>query len=760
MPLSRRWLLSLSTVALFSWAGFLMADEGDAPDPAPVGAMPEVAPAPAPAVATSPEATAVGAAALAKPDQSAALWSDFNHYVRIARPDLAQAVGNSLLKNLDEQKLLDIVESGDYADYEQTLDRASRIETLKGLAQQLGDKIQHARITRSRDPVRIVADIQKLSQGERANLNALARLKAAGQFAAPSLLRTLLEEKQQKLHPYVLAAMVSIGRPLVYPLSVALPNLEAVPQGQIAQVLAEIGYPRTLPYLREVMENPKTDPSIKSTIEAAYRQLAKSAGVPESVTAAELYLTLGQNHYRSATRGEISPTSDMAQGQNMVWTYDRTAGLVPIPVPAAIYGDVLAMRAARTALQLNPQMDPALSLWLAANLRRKNRLPAGAADLSYGPDMLTPSFYMQMAGPLRQHDVLARALDDKDAALALDAIGALGATAGTDALINRAGTVQPLLRALSYPDRRVRFAAAFTMVNARSKSEFPGSQRVVPVLTEALRQTDSRSALVIGRDRTSVNQLVAVLKEMGYQAFGGLSLGEVSETIRSGTGVDLIVTNQGLEQVIALHRQTTTDYKLAAVPTIALVSKGDQIELKRRYDRDDRIRTIAQSEKFEELKAAAEELATSSKGSPIAAEEAQTLALTSLRFLHEIALAGSSSVYNLADAQPALIAALGDKRPQVVVGAAKVLAMIESPDAQTAIAEAALDPTHPTDMRVALLGSLADSATLLGNHLTEIQAGKLLDLVKNSQGDLALASSRAHGALTLPTANVVPLIIK
>lgn len=64
-----------------------------------------------------------GSAAWAEDDSLNGLWADFNHYVRIARPDLADAAGSALLEQADAQKILDVVEASEYDDYEQVLER-------------------------------------------------------------------------------------------------------------------------------------------------------------------------------------------------------------------------------------------------------------------------------------------------------------------------------------------------------------------------------------------------------------------------------------------------------------------------------------------------------------------------------------------------------------------------------------------------------------------------------------------------------------
>lgn len=698
----------------------------------------------------------------AQSQDPAKLWGDFNHYVLIARPELALGIGNALL-SVEDQQLLDIVEASTYTNYETTLFRASKIDTLKEVSEQLQGKIHAARLARSREPARIEADILKLSEGERANLNATQRLKAAGQYAIPALINALRDERQKRQHPYIIAVLVAIGRPAVYPLSVSLPKLEPVQQGQIAQILAEIGYPRALPYIKDVIENPKTDASARDIASAAHRHLAKAAGVSEDIGAAELYLTLAQNHYDVAIRNEELPGFAPADNRGMVWKYEPNTGLVADPVPDEIYGYVLAMRASHRALQLQPTLSSALSLWLTANLTRENRLPANEKDVSY--TFPRPgSYYLEMAGPLRQHDVLKRALDDFDSVLALDAIEALNATAGTDALVNREGTSQPLIRALSFPDRRVRFRAAFAMTNARPTSPFPGSHRIVPVLAEAVRQTESRYAVVIAHDEKYRRDLAASLREdLGWKVISGGSLAEVAQDVGYGPGVDLVVSRLDLDSTIALQHQRATDYKLAAAPLLAMMeSSADLSNISYMFPKDQTIFAVLSASEADKIKLAIEQAVKTYAGAPMDAAEATLFASTALTLLRDIALGagGGGQIFNVTDAQTAMIQAINDDREEIVIKSATVLAMLDSADAQQAIADAALDITRPSTLRVELLNALADSARHIGNRLNEPQLSKLLDTVKASDGALALASARAHGALTLPTSNVVELIAK
>ena len=213
---------------------------------------------------------------------------------------------------------------------------------------------------------------------------------------------------------------------------------------------------------------------------------------------------------------------------------------------------------------------------------------------------------------------------------------------------------------------------------------------------------------------------------------------------------------------MGIYNDTTHDYKLAAIPIVALVNPGAQIELTRRFDRDPRLRPTAVSDDAAQLRSALENAAKSYAGKPISAEEAEKFALTALHLLQQVATS-SSSVFRTADAQ-----AGPDQRPErqafaqsvVPVAAANVLAVLSSTEAQRALADAALDSTRPPELRIQLLASLASSGTQIGCRLNDVQLGKLLDLVKASTGDMALAAARTHGAMTQPTANVVQMIEK
>jgi len=693
----------------------------------------------------------------AQEEDPAQLWADFNHYVLVARPQLAADAGRALLERTEGQsdQLLEIVEDSDYADrYDDILVRAQRNETTREVAGQLEEAIQQARIDNSRDPERIARNIELLDEGSRAYRNAVERLRAAGQHAAPQMLATLQNPDKEDLHPFVVNALVQLGRPVVDPLSQAMPHLDAVRQGQVAQVLSRIGYPKPVAILKDLIESDETDPTAKERIRRAYNQLRQQAELPSGIAAAQLYLMEGQQYYSKATENPRQIQGfDSAREQGVLWTYNRDAGLVKINVPPEIYGDVLAMRSARRALDLNAELDAALSLHLTANLRRENRLPAGTSDPTYPESRQSASFYAMVAGPTRLHDVLSQALDDADSTLALDAIEALSRTAGTDALVQRNAARQPLLRALTFPDRRVRFRAAEALAQARPKEAFEGSDRVVPVLAGAVRVDQARHALVLTDDQEKTNRILGVLEELGYEAFGGQSLSDVQGQLDNRSGVELVVVDQPIDRVGQLVEQTRGNFLLAGAPLLALADSGDQIRLNERFEDNPRLHSAVAGEP-EEIRSAINAVAAEYTGPGLSEDQNLEFALTALRLLREMAV--SSPVYAVENAEPALTRALEDDRLDVVTGAGRVLAAVETDSAQQALADKALEAQG--QVQVALLQNLAESANQFGNRLNQRQTAGMTELVEQSSGETAGAAAEAHGALTLPTSNAVGLI--
>ncbi len=119
-------------------------------------------------------------------------------------------------------------------------------------------------------------------------------------------------------------------------------------------------------------------------------------------------------------------------------------------------------------------------------------------------------------------------------------------------------------------------------------------------------------------------------------------------------------------------------------------------------------------------------------------------------------------VLDLNAAQTALVNATRDERIQTVAG--RVLAYLSSPGAQRAIGAMALNADNGLDVRINAFESLAVSAKLNANLLTDSMIDSIYDLVSYNGTDeeqlaLRAAAAAAYGALNLPSQKVKTLIL-
>ena len=118
-------------------------------------------------------------------------------------------------------------------------------------------------------------------------------------------------------------------------------------------------------------------------------------------------------------------------------------------------------------------------------------------------------------------------------------------------------------------------------------------------------------------------------------------------------------------------------------------------------------------------------------------------------------------VVDVSQGREALIKATADSRSEMQVLSAEVLARLSSPDAQRAIADAALLESNSQAVRVAAFGSLAISAKLNARQLSAEQVDAIYGLIGSDATDpeLRSAAASAYGALNLPSKRVKDLIL-
>jgi hypothetical protein len=118
-------------------------------------------------------------------------------------------------------------------------------------------------------------------------------------------------------------------------------------------------------------------------------------------------------------------------------------------------------------------------------------------------------------------------------------------------------------------------------------------------------------------------------------------------------------------------------------------------------------------------------------------------------------------IVDLTRAMPSLIRATRDPRKDMQIFAGEVLARIESPDAQQAIAQMGLSENNDLEVRIAAFESLAVSAKLHANLLTAEMIDGIYSIVGSATTETVLRSTAAsaYGSLNLPSRRVKDLIL-
>lgn len=708
---------------------------------------------PAPAWSTTADAVA---SARSQPQRSERqLLEDFIHYVNIARFDLAADLGAELIDRVDSPAdFVGVVEaSGDVDRFEAAVARARRVRRLEVIASRLGQLYREGKLERARDPEEIAESIELLrTGGTLARTLARDRLVAAGEYAMPQLLEAFLQDGDTTLRARSRGVLIDMGRQAVTPLSVAVGALDEPRQLLVIEVLSRLGYASAAPYLAAIADETASD-----RVRDSARAAAERLGGPGTATDTR-FAGLAEDYFDE--RSEL--TSFPGESHQLLWRFDPAIGLLMNPIRTPVYHEAMAMRLAERALEIDPARPGTVALWLAANFSREIDTPAGYDNPAYGPDRREAEYYAVAAGPSASKRVLRRGIDRESEQLARRAIAAIRRTAGRTTLLRAGvGGRRPLLDALTYPSRLVRYDAALAIAASQPDASFPGSDRIVPTLAGMVRYAGERFAVaLVGESAEAYSQARAALERQGYtvlpQALRGLD--DIAGPLAETPGVDLVVIDRSNgEAALETAEQVLEDRRLGVAPVAVFVPPTDEIRVRQRLSGRDNVlvrrSTISTGERREAIELIVERVT----GGPLTDAQARGYRMRALAQLRDLAVA-NNEVLAVEDAARTLVPALTELGPPLRLQVAEVLAHIGRRDAQTALMDAALTSTDLED-RVALLEKVGDSAKRFGGLLPDRQIRRLIELADAPEQRIATAAAAVMGALELEGFRIVPLLL-
>jgi len=415
----------------------------------------------------------------------------------------------------------------------------------------------------------------------------------------------------------------------------------------------------------------------------------------------------------------------------------------------------MAMRECRHAMELGTAQGDALSLYLSANTRLEVDMPAGATITVFEANRPSSDYFNASAGPQYLNAVLTRNLADHNAPVSLKVIKSLAQIVGPSSQ-GAGATIDPLVQAMSYPDRLVRFEAAFALATGLPTKSFAGHEQVAQLLVEAVSQTGSTNVLVIA-PAEELSRLSTQLKPLNV--VGGATAQKALAEAAALPGVDVIIAmdKAGEAEIDQLYKISGENIRLQrAAKVVVTATRASTWYQKASADPLSVATTDSDAANLQKSIAEARQKAGGLAMDEKAAGDYSLRAATLLQRIAE----GRVQAYDLTALQPQLLSELNDARPEIVKLISDTVAYVDGPSVQSSLAVRALDEKTPDDLKVACFKGLAKNAKLYGNRLGQ-QVTDLQKAVESAQNlEVRTAAAEAHGALNLSSDQIKTLIIK
>lgn len=585
--------------------------------------------------------------------------------------------------------------------------RLSRIAELRPASTKLLKDLETAARSRAADPAFVDALIVKLSGDPVDRELAIRELTNLGELAVPALLARLAAPKSDDERDHLAYTLIRMGRQVVPPVLGALESSDEAVRTASISILGWLRAGEAVPYLWYPAFGPDQPQGVQV---AAAEALARIRyGKPQAVD--RLSSIEAAAELRKQAAGYFSqqaPLSTDDDGQVAIWTWDDTAGTVVRRVwPYRLANLWYATRFAREALAVSPAQPEVQQQFLAALLGLE--VESVGVDQPLPESAGSPMYLAMTSGEEILTGVLAESLATRQTGAALAAVRALSAVGTREMLNSKAGLRSPVLSALNYPDDRVQFEAAITVLRQEPLLPFAGTDRVVDILRRALLDGAQPKAVVIDADQTRSSQTKAFLASAGYD----------TEVVRSGREGFVLATETGaidfvviqvnvsrweLSQTVANFR---ADARTAAIPLVIYGSEAERSKLQRLVSGSSPAIFAAESTSEADFLGAVKPFLKSVDVPPLSAAERQTRRSVAAYWLAELAGTGSR-VFSLAPAEAALSAVVED--PQLSTNGLIALGGVGTTGAQQRLSEVAINPQLAEPMRI-------NAALQLGQHI-------------------------------------------
>ena len=597
--------------------------------------------------------------------------------------------------------------------------RVTVAEELERPLRGFGSAVLDASYRQARDPARVDGLIGRLSAAsvqERAA--ATAEISLAGRAAVVPLLNVLQNSAREQEHSAVRNMLIRIGKDAVEPLIGVLGSADEALRAQVMDVLGRVDSSRAVPYL---LRSSFSSGEASKERQAASAALRRILGELPTKQDAEEFL---RKNVRTLLDQEESPLPLDNEGIGEIWLWN-SATRRPV-AHRADRQEIALLEAARVAEELrllSPENPAHRRLYLATQLE--------AAQLMIGLDeMLSENSGSVLAeataaGADVMMEVLGDCLRSRRNIGALAALRVLSTIATPTSLETDDGRPSLLASCLQHADRRVRVAAATSILRINPIRPFSGASMVTDVMNQIVGTVGTQRALVVHPLASDGQSLVGMLNERGYSA-------DAVTTGRAAFGLAIkqadyefmlisdVVEQPRIGELLQMLRQ---EPRIGRMP-ICVLTRAEQLEkLQRSTEFDAQTLPFVRPYELESLDLIVHKMRDISKRELVSQDERIRQAgdfLTWISRLNESP--GTYEFYELRKLQTVVEMAM--RTDELTTKAVEVLGQFGTPQAQQALVNFASEPSWPLEHRKQAAAALA---TAIKNHSILLTQDSILE---------------------------------
>ncbi len=655
--------------------------------------------------------------------------------LRVERPDLAQRYLNSMLEmQPDDQALLRLREKYGTA----TFLRLSRNEELLPGSRQLLSRVENAAENQLKDPAYFDSLLARLHGSPHEREAAISDLKHFGTDAIPRILARLGDEADFADRDLLLYVLVKFGPVAIDPLLGAIDASDPRTRAVAVETLGWLGDEAVIPRLWPVA---LAADEVAATRQAALQAIARIRF--DDPQATDRLDTVGGTHeiLHAALqhfRGEF-PWVAGRDGTVDLWSWDADQNrLIRAETTPSEASMILAERLAQDASLLAPENDLYRALFLAASLAR-SRLHAGwDQPLPEGPE--TPYGRVVSSGADLAEFALGLAIEHGNAAAAEAAVTALGKVGTGDNLRARGDRPSSLIAALDFPNDRVQFAAAASVLERSPVTGFPRSQRVIEILARSLRAEFGPRCIVVDPNTNRAVDTASMFKHLGYNTTIAVTGKRGFREAVAHGDVALVALHPNtirweLTQTIANLR---ADARTAATPIVIAApqaARADMLRVLRRVPVSAFVATDGNSSRWPRQ---LEPALGQTHAPPLTPEQRQQRMQAAASWLRHIAQGTPAGVFDLTAAEDAL----SEAAAQPVIGADAIAALggIGRTSVQRRFVDIVLAPAVEPELRAAAADQLAAHIERFSRLLTRDSVFALIDAQHHETNSAVIAA--------------------